>query len=281
MKVIYSSKFLDYETPGHPESPERISRIYKALKDLKNIEFVKPGKASEKDLLLVHTQELLSNVKHNSFSDPDTPNIAGIYENAILAAGAGIKASEIALSEKYAFSLARPPGHHAGRNFLGGFCYFNNLAVAVVKLIKRGIRVAILDIDVHHGNGTQDIFLDNEKVLFCSLHQIPLYPGTGFSSKENCYNYPLSPGSDWGVYKKELGKALKVLKGFKPDMLAVSLGFDTYKSDPLANIKLEIEDYQKIGTLIKDLGVLTFFVLEGGYSEDIDHCARKFMSVFV
>lgn len=281
MKVVYSPKCLEYYFPGHPESPERVKLIYEELKKDKRFEFIKPIPVTETDILTVHTKELLELVKLNTFFDPDTPNISSIYESALLSVEAAIKASEIAIKEGSAFSLSRPPGHHATKTRVGGFCYFNNIAVATAKLLKSGKRVAILDIDVHHGNGTQDIFLGNKDVLYCSLHQIPLYPGTGWQSENNCFNFPLSPGTTFAKYKKELEKALLEIQLFKPDIIGVSLGFDAYKEDPLANISLEIKDYIEVGKLIRQLNLRTFFVLEGGYSADIGNCAASFFKGFL
>jgi len=280
MKVIYSERCLEYTSAEHPESPERIRRIVDALKSENGYAFVEPKPCSTDDLLLVHTQEHIDRVRNNEFSDADTPNIPDIYRYASLAVGSAITASHIAEKEGVAFSLARPPGHHAERERVGGFCYFNNIAVAVAKLLKQGKKVAILDIDVHHGNGTQDIFLGKENVLYCSLHQVPLYPGTGWRSENNCHNFPLPPGTDGKQYLEALRLGIQYIRLFKPDILAVSVGFDTYKGDPLAQLKLEIDDYEDIGMEIRKLNKSTFFVLEGGYSPDIGTCVVKFFEGF-
>ena len=281
MKVVFNKKCLEYQLLGHPESSQRVKLIYEELRKDKRFEFVEPKEVKVEDLLLVHDKSLVESIRNNTFSDPDTPNIENIYYYATLSVGSTIAAAEISLKEKYAFSLARPPGHHATKSRVGGFCYFNNIAIAVAKLLKLGRRVAILDIDVHHGNGTQDIFLGKKNIIFCSIHQIPLYPGTGFESEKNCYNFPLSTGSDFTIYKEKIDLAISKISEFKPDVLAVSLGFDTYKLDPLANIKLEILDYFQIGKMIKSLKLQTFLVLEGGYSNDIGKCAKQFFEGFL
>ncbi|MFQ6112136.1 MAG: histone deacetylase, partial [Nitrospinota bacterium] len=137
-------------------------------------------------------------------------------------------------------------------------------AIAVRKLSRR---TAILDLDLHHGNGTQDIFMGSSDILFVSLHQSPLYPGTGLSSEGNCLNFPLPPGTDEGEYLETLGEALDEVRGFGPEVLAVSLGLDTHWRDPLGSIKLKEESYEKMGEMVAALKLSTFIVLEGGYSE--------------
>ena len=281
MKVVYTPTCLSYKIPGHPESPQRIDRIYHSLKSIPSISFYQPNKATEQEILSVHDKTLLNAVKNSTYIDPDTPVIPGIFEISVLAAGATIKASEIAQKEGSSYALVRPPGHHATRKMVGGFCYLNNLAIAVKKLLENNKRVAILDIDVHHGNGTQDIFLGEKSVQYFSLHQVPLYPGTGWKSEGNCRNFPLPAGTNGDQYIEVLQKAFADIEKFSPDILAVSLGFDTYESDPLAQLKLKKEDYKKIGVLIKNLNFPTFFVQEGGYSRDIGELAFQFFTGFL
>ncbi|MBU0530060.1 MAG: histone deacetylase [Candidatus Aenigmatarchaeota archaeon] len=271
MKIIFSKDCMKYEQPGHPESPERVRSTYEFLKD--KFEFVKPRPAQEADILLAHTPVLLEKVKSGSFSDPDTPNLPGMYEHAKLAAGAAIQAAELE-----SFSLMRPPGHHATREFLGGFCYFNNIAIAVSHMLKEVDKVAILDFDYHHGNGTQDIFMGNKKVLYISLHAMFSYPGTGLMSEKNCHNYLIPPGSGEQKYMQFFKKALEDIKQFNPNLLAVSAGFDTYKDDPLSSLKLEKETYEKIGKLIADMKKPTFSVLEGGYAKELPECIYNFLN---
>lgn len=278
--IVFSEKCLNYKEPGHPESPERVKNSYLFLKE-KGVEFVKPESCSEEDLLLVHSPEMVESVKNNSFFDADTPDFPGIFEIAKLSVGGAIKASELALEDKISFSLLRPPGHHATKNNVGGFCYFNNIAIAVKKVLaensKRSQRIAVVDIDCHHGNGTENIFLGEKQVLYVSLHQNPLYPGTGLSSHKNCLNFPLPPGTGEKEYLKVLDNALDEIKKFNPSLIAVSAGFDTYKLDPITDVGLEKESYKKIAERIKNLGKPVFSVLEGGYSEDLPECIYKFL----
>lgn len=276
IKILFSPKCLEYEAPGHPESPERVASTARFLKD-KGYRFIGPSSATEKDILVVHRQWLLDQVKTGNFSDPDTPNLPNIYSYALLSAGAAIQAAEMALNGKNCFSLMRPPGHHAGKNFLGGFCYFNNIAIAVARILDKVKRVAIVDIDCHHGNGTQDIFLGNKKVLYVSLHQSHIFPLTGLKSERNCLNHPLDGGTGPEEYLAVFKKALKEVQKFNPDLIAISAGFDTYKKDPLTNINLEKETYLTIGQKINELSRPHFSVLEGGYSDDLSECVYNFL----
>lgn len=289
MIIIYSSKCLEYEEAGHPESPERVGEGYEFLKS-KNFKFVQPQPAKENDLLLVHTPRLIDEVENEKILDLDTPNIKGIYSYALLSAGGAINAMELALGGENSFSLMRPPGHHAGQDACGGFCYFNNIAVAVAKAllnssfirfnsgnIKEVKKVAILDIDCHHGNGTENIFLGKSNVLYISLHQSPLYPGTGLKSNFNVVNFPLPAGTEEKEYLRTLDIAIEKIVEFGPDLLAVSAGFDTYKNDPLTSFGLDIDTYKKIGEKIAALKLPTFIVLEGGYSSDLPVCLYNFL----
>ncbi|MDH4028766.1 MAG: histone deacetylase, partial [Nitrospirota bacterium] len=157
MKIFYSARCLEYSQPGHPESPERVGATHEYLKD-KGYGFDAPGPCADEDILLAHTKKLLDSVKKESFFDFDTPSFSGIFDIAKLSAAAAISAAMHCLDKgEKAFSLMRPPGHHATKNDLGGFCYFNNIAIASLKAAKKAGRVAIVDFDCHHGNGTEDI----------------------------------------------------------------------------------------------------------------------------
>ena len=234
---------------------------------------------------MVHSKKFIEKIKKELFYDLDTPNLPGIYEYARLAAGSAIKSMELALEDEKAFSLMRPPGHHAGVDgrALGaptlGFCYFNNIAVACMKALQKVNRVAIIDIDCHHGNGTQEIFFKNPRVLFVSLHRYGgVYPGTGELSIENCLNYPFTYAIGDSEYIKILSAALKEVEKFDPDLIAVSAGFDTYKYDPVCGLGLSIKAYTEIGRMIADLNRKTFVVLEGGYGGDFPRCVLNFLN---
>ena len=205
MKIIFSESCLAYRQPLHPESPQRVKLAYDYLK-AKKFDFIAPIACTDEDILTAHTENLLDLVKSGTFFDPDTPALKNIYEHAKLSAGAAMQAAKLSLKGEFVLSLMRPPGHHATKNNLGGFCYFNNIAIAVKSILAKIGRVAILDIDAHHGNGTQDIFLGYDNILYASLHQVPLYPGTGLMSELNCLNFPVKAG----IKEQEYLEILKV-----------------------------------------------------------------------
>jgi acetoin utilization deacetylase AcuC-like enzyme len=281
MKIVFSRKCLEYDSPGHPESSERIRKTYELLRESKEFEFMKPEECSRQDLLLVHSKKMIDKIKHGKFVNFETPSLPNIYNYAKLSVGGAILAMDLALKEGRAFSLMRPPGHHASRNKFEGFCYFNNIAIAVVKALKGMKKVAILDFDVHHGNGTQDIFLGKKNVVYVSLHQYGfIYPGTGKHSEGNCHNYPLDSGTEEGEYLEKLDTGLEKIRKFNPDLIAVSAGFDTFEKDPLAGLKLKIETYSKISKVISELAKPRFAVLEGGYSRKLPECVFSFLKNF-
>jgi acetoin utilization deacetylase AcuC-like enzyme len=204
-------------------------------------------------------------VRTLNFFDPDTPPCPNIDRYARLAAGAALRAAKAR-----AFSLMRPPGHHAGRERVAGFCYFNNLAVAVKST---GLKTLILDVDGHHGDGTQAIFLGDDQVILISLHRSPWYPGTGLRSEQNCFNYPLRAFCGDEIYLKTLERALDRVAMHGIEQVAVSAGFDTFLTDDLASLGLSTECYREIGRRIARLGLPTFAVLEGGY--DVQHLGEN------
>lgn len=278
MKIVFSEKCLEYNFPGHPESSSRVKNVYDFLKQKNIFEFIEPLPASEEDVLKTHNPELIEKIKKGGFLDADTFNAEKMFDYALLSVGAAVKAQELAFENGSAFSLMRPPGHHAQKNQAGGFCYFNNITVAVLKALEKIQKIAIIDIDVHHGNGTEDIFFGDERVLFVSLHQSPFYPGTGLVSKKNCLNFPLPPMTGESLYFQTLEKAIKEIKKFSPQMLAVSAGFDTYREDPLADFNLEKDSYKTIAEMIFSLKKPCFSVLEGGYSKELPECVFSYLS---
>lgn len=277
MKIYYSPQCLSYKQPGHPESPERVETTAQFLQNQGYI-FLMPSPCKEEDLLLVHTPQHIESVRRGTFFDPDTPYFPEIYDIACLSVGSAISAMESASQGENAFSLMRPPGHHATRNRVMGFCYFNNIAVATALYLKKypQHKIAILDIDVHHGNGTQDIFLGNPQVIFVSIHQHLLYPGTGLESQKNCVNFPLPPFTGVEDYFNALEKACEHIQTFEPSCLGISAGFDTCKTDPLSQFQLPVSAYKEIGEKIRKLNLPTFAVLEGGYSQDLPYCIYEF-----
>jgi acetoin utilization deacetylase AcuC-like enzyme len=285
MIIYFSPQCLEYGQRGHPESAERVENTYKLLVS-KKFEIHSPHLCSETDLLLAHDRTHIDRVKNGDLHDMDTPNLPGIYHFSRLAVGSAIAAMETALSGQFSFSLMRPPGHHAGIHgpALGtvslGFCYFNNIAIACKKALesKKIRKIAILDIDCHHGNGTQEIMLGDNRVIVVSLHRYGFfYPGTGGNSEANCYNYPLNSRQGETEYFSTLTTAITQVTQFNPDLIAVSAGFDTYKHDPVGGLGLSIESYYKIGRRLKQLNRQMFIVLEGGYGRDFPECVYQFL----
>lgn len=267
INFIYSEQFLGYEEKGHPESPERLKAVIEFLKKKKIDEFIAPRECTQEDLLCAHTEELIGKVRENLFFDPDTPNIKNIYRYAALSCGAAVEACRGALGGNLSVSLSRPPGHHAGKNSVGGFCYFNNMAVAVKKLIAgSGLKTAVLDIDGHHGNGTEELLKEQENVIYVSIHQFPVFPGTGNISFANCYNFPVYGGSTIKTYMEKFRKALAVIEDFSPDVLGISAGFDAHYTDPLLDLPVDDAHYYIMGKEISGLAKKIFVVLEGGYN---------------
>ncbi|MGE5556369.1 MAG: histone deacetylase family protein [Methanocella sp.] len=275
-KIVYSERCLGYGT-WHIEGPQRVKIAHDILAE-KGYSFVTPTVATEDEALSVHDMEYLWNLKKGLVEDGDTPAYDNIIEIALLSAGAAITASKIG-----GFSLTRPPGHHCGRYgaalgvYTRGFCYLNNVAIAVKE---SGKKTLILDIDGHHGNGTQEIYLCDPQVTYVSVHQSPNYPGTGGASEANCINFALQPNVGSVAYFETLDKALSCINPGDYEQMAVSAGFDTHSCD-LASLGLVTEDYYQIGKRIAKMGLPTFFVLEGGYNGqnvglDIDSFLRGY-----
>jgi acetoin utilization deacetylase AcuC-like enzyme len=274
MKIITDESCTGYSRPGHPEKPARITRTlenFRAQTELP-ITWAKPGLADDAAILRAHTPEHLAklNAPAEDF-DADSPAYDGIANYARASAGAGLEAMRAARNGETVFSLMRPPGHHAMRNQIMGFCYLNNIAIAALEALATGTkRVAIFDFDVHHGNGTEDILLNRDGAAFFSIHQSPAYPATGLTNVgNNCFNYPVAPELPRHEYRDVLSSALEQLKQFQPDLIGVSAGFDAYARDPLAQETLEAEDFYWLGQKIRALSIPTFSLLEGGYSRDL------------
>ena len=200
-----------------------------------------------------------------------SPFFPGIDSYAKASVAAALMGLEAARAGESVFSLMRPPGHHATRNRAMGFCYLNNIAIASLEALATGCkRVAVFDFDVHHGNGTEAILLNQPGAYFFSIHQFPCYPGTGTRNVgNNCFNYPLAPQTPRAEYRHVLSDALEHMASLNPELVAVSAGFDCYARDPLAQETLEAEDFYWIGDCLRKLNVPFFSLLEGGYSNDL------------
>lgn len=281
---IYDDVFLYHETPeGHPENPERLLAIVKTLKNSElwdKLIHVKPRKAIEEEILLVHTPEYLNKIKNSPprFLDPDTYLSEHTYEVALYAVGAVLDAVDGILNKEFdsAFCAVRPPGHHAEMDAAMGFCIFNNVAVGAAYAKTKGFKkIFIIDIDVHHGNGTQHIFEDDCSVFYFSAHQFPFYPGTGRDSEigvgkgEGCtYNVPVKKGSGTKEYLMIFQDILpQKIRQIKPDLIFVSAGYDMHQNDPLSYINVTTEGVRSIvRSILRASFSPKIFVLEGGYN---------------
>jgi acetoin utilization deacetylase AcuC-like enzyme len=283
-----------HRAPGHPERPERIDAIEAALGadvKLRDLPWRQPERVSRERLDSVHRPAFVEAIHRagaqadergeGNWLDPDTWLGPGSLEAALVAAGAGVTAIQIALSGESgaAFSFCRPPGHHATRARAMGFCVFNNVAVAAQEALARGLeRVAIVDFDVHHGNGTEDIFYERNDVLYLSCHQSPLYPGTGAADDRGrgegegfTVNVPLPPGGGddeyLAVFDQVFGPALRE---YRPELLLLSAGFDAHHRDALAQMEVTSAGYGLLGARIRGwaealCGGRSAWFLEGGY----------------
>lgn len=281
--IIYHPKYLEHmQDPYHPESPQRLDAI---LKKLESSELMGgclvPEAATKEDLLSVHTPEYVDYVQNSGEGviDYDTTLHTETYEIAVLSAGGGLLAARKSVEEKKPyFALIRPPGHHATPGSGGGFCYFNNIAIAAKELLKEMERIAIIDFDGHHGNGSSDIFQNSKDVVYMSTHQWGIYPGTGPANfvgegdgEGHIINVPFPGGSgDFSFYKAFDELFRPVLNQFKPEMILVSFGGDAHYKDPLTGLALSSFGYtdfmKKIFDAAKELceGRLAVY-LEGGY----------------
>jgi len=285
--LVTSDTYQNHNTgEGHPEKIDRVTAVIDNFKKIDNKELIwkKPAKFDQSFLINTHSSKYIDLVNKSfpenglAFLDGDTVVSPGSKEATKDAVGSIITAIDGVQQKEYknAFCAVRPPGHHAEKDKAMGFCIYNNVAVGANYLIEKYKynKVAIIDFDVHHGNGTQDIFYDNEKVLYISTHQYPYYPGSG-SEKEigkfnNILNIPLEAGTTAEEYLNAYENVLKKLKEFKPEFLLFSAGFDAHIDDPLAQLRLGSEDFYKLTK--RTLEILKSIcngnvvsILEGGY----------------
>jgi acetoin utilization deacetylase AcuC-like enzyme len=285
--IVWSKDYELHDTGGHPEGPDRATQIVTHLQSLDlwtSLTVVPPVPATVDDILLVHTEALVDRVRRiaeggGGEMDHETPVSARSFEIALLAAGGALTALGQWEQDRVPFALVRPPGHHATPDRSMGFCLFNNVAIAARTLLARGMeRVAIVDWDVHHGNGTQAAFYDEPRVLFCSLHQWPLYPGSGWFNECGdgegegfTVNLPLPVGCRDGDYVQALEQVVEpIVEQFAPQAILVSAGFDPHADEPLASLQLSENGFAALALRLLALaqrraeGRLAL-VLEGGY----------------
>jgi acetoin utilization deacetylase AcuC-like enzyme len=273
VKIITDERCANYSHPGHPERPARVTATMARLKEQEEvpIQWLAPSTVTDAQILRAHEPEMLTRLQNPHDFDGDAPYYEGIAGYARASVAAALDALNLARSSNRAFSLMRPPGHHATRQTQMGFCYLNNIAIAVLEAIATGTeRVAVFDFDVHHGNGTEDILLNHPGAAFYSVHQFPCYPGTGQKNVgDNCFNYPVFPSTPRETWRATLARALDDMKKFSPKLVAVSAGFDAYERDPLANGTLTAEDFFWLGQELRGMKIPFFSLLEGGYSDDL------------
>jgi acetoin utilization deacetylase AcuC-like enzyme len=289
LTLFSSDRFADHLTPpGHPERVERagVMQVVAAEFRRNGGTVVEPRAATDEELALVHDAEYVSMIRETAGRavalDADTYTSPDSYEVARLAAGAAIGAVDHALKggkDARAFALVRPPGHHAERNKAMGFCLFNSIAIAAAVARARGLsRVAIVDYDVHHGNGTQSSFYSDHSVLFISSHQYPFYPGTGAADEVGSaagrgftVNLPLVAGATDADYEHVYSRiAWPVLRQFKPELILLSAGFDAYQDDPLGGMRVTVAGFERLTAALVDVaeevcGGRVVAVVEGGY----------------
>lgn len=286
MKFGYRESCLSHDTgPRHPERPDRLRAIRHRLSREHGVEYVAPDAADVDAVSAVHDAAYVEQIREFCASgggqwDGDTIAVEKTWEAALASAGIAIWAAREALSgatgRETPFALGRPPGHHATRDDAMGFCFFNNAAIAAKASLARVDRVAILDWDVHHGNGTHDIFYESDAVFYASLHERGIFPGTGTveqtgegDGEGTTLNLPLGHGSDAAVYIDAFDTVVQpALSRFDPDLLLVSAGFDAHDRDPISRICVSTEGFGALVDRCRSLDVPLAFVLEGGYSLD-------------
>ena len=287
--IITSSTYQNHNTgPNHPESVSRVKVINEELKKFdKKIKWFEPKSFDHKIIETVHKKNYLDNINFKfpkngiKFLDGDTVVSPGSKEAALDAVGSILLGIDQIVNKQFknTFCSIRPPGHHAESDKAMGFCIYNNVAVGASYLLNyyKYNKVAIIDFDVHHGNGTQQIFYNNPSILYISTHQYPFYPGTGSSNEKgvsnNILNVPLNSGTTSNIYFNSFESVIKKLKDYKPEFILLSSGFDAHIKDPLAQINLKSRDFYEITKRIVDIandicnGKIVS-ILEGGYDLD-------------
>jgi acetoin utilization deacetylase AcuC-like enzyme len=283
-QIVYSEEFSKHNNIGHPENAQRLSVMISEIRNApfyKELEFLEPEILTEEFLYNIHSPKMIEIIKNisltgKSWVDMDTYVCQNDYEIARKAAGGLLKACKNVIKgiADNAFALVRPPGHHATKDRSMGFCLFNNAAIAANELTKQSKKVLIFDFDVHHGNGTQDIFYDRNDVLYQSIHLSPHYPGTGHidesglnNGKGYTINAPLSYGNGNKAVSKILDEIfLPIANQFKPDFIIISAGFDSHHLDPLGGLRFTSDFYGDMTNKFQKIQPKIVCTLEGGYN---------------
>ena len=283
-QIVFSEEFSKHNNMSHPENASRLHVMMEEIKKApfyKELEFIKPEMLPEIILFDIHSERMIEQVKDFStigetWIDMDTYVCESDYDTARLAAGGLLKVCNNVISGKAdnAFAMVRPPGHHATRDRSMGFCLFNNAALAANELSKKGKKTLIFDFDVHHGNGTQDIFYDRKDVMYQSLHLSPHYPGTGDINEIGIgegegytINAPISYGNGNNAVTKLLDEIfLPIAKQFRPDLVIISSGYDSHFMDPLGGLRFNTDFFGEMTARFKEVQPKIVGTLEGGYN---------------